>query len=75
MIKVKDIPNAQQFWVFCDIDGQGEKWRLAIARDQSDGEAGIYFPHDDFDDYCNYQDCDAVEIRAPKISGQRGGDE
>ena len=31
------------YWIKCDIDGCGKKWRLAIERD-----GNIYFPMEDF---------------------------
>lgn len=45
------------FFKWCDIDGSGKKWRLAVSRQMDDGEDGIYFPVEDFHDYIDgYED-------------------
>lgn len=31
-------------WVYCDLDGRGDKWRLAVPRGDM-----IYFPVEDFE--------------------------
>ena len=39
-------PCQHQFWLWCDIDGHGQQWKLAIPLDDEQ----IAFPHDNFDD-------------------------
>ena len=34
-------------FIWCDIDGCGKKWRLAVSREMDDGEDGLYFPMTD----------------------------
>lgn len=49
----KDKPSNLPFWIKCDIDGQGKKWRLAFWTDAvGEGEAAfdICFPIEDFQD-------------------------
>lgn len=31
------------WWIFCDIDGAGKRWRIAVERGDE-----IYFPVEDF---------------------------
>ena len=51
-----------QFWLWCDIDGHGKNWRLAIKIDDEQ----LLFPHDQFDDYAaHYMDYPAREIVRP----------
>jgi len=44
--------ETRQAWIFCDIDGTGKRWRLAVEREnQSPGSDEMwetYFPHADF---------------------------
>ena len=48
------------WWIYCDIDGRGKKWRLAVRRtieDYAKMVDGLYFPVEDFEDYDeNYVD-------------------
>jgi len=47
---------------WCDIDGHGQQWRLAISLDDEQ----IAFPHDNFDDYAeHYLKYPAREIVKP----------
>lgn len=56
--------NYDQFWLFCDIDGCGERWRLAIQWEKEE----IKFPHNDFDDdWQNYADYPAEPILTPPL--------
>lgn len=46
-------------FIWCDIDGEGKSWRLAVPRRMEDNdEDGLYFPfedfHDEADGYSNY---------------------
>ncbi len=51
-----------QFWIWCDIDGHGHEWHLAIPI--SDDQ--IEFPIDHFDDYVEgYLKYPAREIVKP----------
>lgn len=60
-------PGHEQFWIWCDIDRHGEKWRLAIALDDS----LIYFPHDHLDvDAHSYLTCPARAISKPMEFGR-----
>lgn len=34
-------------WIYCDIDGSGKRWRLAVERGGDDGPE-VYFPAEDF---------------------------
>lgn len=56
------------FWIFCDIDGNGDKWRIAFIR--HDGEYPmIVYPMDDFEDFWYDDDWTPEEIkliRTPK---------
>ena len=55
------------FFVWVDIDGRGEIWRIAVRRRYA-GKPGIYFPVEDFEDYReNYADCPASKIVAPEM--------
>lgn len=55
-------PYQHQFWLWCDIDGHGQQWRLAISLDDEQ----IAFPHDNFDDYAeHYLKYPAREIVRP----------
>lgn len=55
----------QAVWLWCDIDGHGPRWRLAIFRRGGD-ETEIYFPHDEFaDDAEGYTDCPTVVCAQP----------
>ena len=56
-------------WIWCDFDGRGKKWRLAVAC-QEMGEPSIKFPSygegDDFiEDAENYADYPCVVIAPP----------
>lgn len=49
-------------WIWCDLDGQGERWRLALP----EGPGGVFFPLDDFSDEAeNYADCPTFPITPP----------
>ncbi len=56
----------EQFWVWCDIDGHGHQWRLAIPVSEDD----ISFPADNFDDnvegYLKYPAREIVKPMYPK---------
>ena len=43
--------SSNAYFVWCDIDGRGKKWRLAVSREMDDGEDGLYFPIEDFEDW------------------------
>ncbi len=53
------------YWIKCDIDGCGKKWRLAVERD-----GNIYFPMEDFEPFedCGIEgyreECPEHEIRS-----------
>ena len=50
-------------FVKVDIDGTGEKWRLAVLREQG---TMFYFPEEDFEDFVeNYADCDKKPVPRP----------
>jgi hypothetical protein len=38
-----DDQSTRAWWVHCDIDGAGRKWRLMVERTD-----GVYFPVEDF---------------------------
>jgi hypothetical protein len=42
--------TSDQFFVWCDIDGHGDRWMLAIPLDDEQ----IFFPHDQFEDYVDH---------------------
>jgi hypothetical protein len=47
-------------WIKVDIDGTGEKWRLAVLREQGNM---LHFPEEDFDDFAaNYEDCETAPV-------------
>jgi hypothetical protein len=49
-------------WIKVDIDGCGEKWRLAVYRE----DGYLYFPQDDFD--ClpgEMEDCEKRDVLTP----------
>jgi hypothetical protein len=51
-----------QFWLWCDIDGHGQQWKLAVPLDDEQ----LFFPHDQFEDYAgNYMSYPAREIIKP----------
>lgn len=54
------MKNNVGWWIWCDIDGRGKKWRLAIPRmieDYAGQVDGLYFPVEDHEDYDeNYVD-------------------
>ena len=54
-------------FVWCDIDGRGKKWRLAVSREMDDGEDGLYFPIEDFEDLAEgYADYPVKPVIAPE---------
>lgn len=56
-------------WIWCDLDGRGERWRLAIP----EGQDGVQFPLDDFsDDVENYADCPTAPITPPPPPASEG---
>jgi hypothetical protein len=57
-LKVGDV-----LWDYCDIDGHGKKWRIAVIRREWEGELMIHYPLDDFSDYAD----DRHELRSVKI--------
>lgn len=59
---LEDLWGNDQFWVWCDIDGHGHQWRLAIPV----GDNNIEFPTENFDDYAEgYMKYPAREIVKP----------
>lgn len=60
-------------WIYCDIDGCGEKWRLAISRQGVyNTESGVYwyFPVEDFEDFQdNYSECKRLPCLRPDQIG------
>src|SRR4249920_3215725 len=57
-------------FIWCDIDGHGKKWRLAVPRVDDEGEDSLYFPIEDFEDIAEgYQDYPVVPVIAPKPLG------
>ena len=49
------------FWIWCDIDGQGKKWRLAVERGDN-----LYFPVEDFEEAQEvFADYPSLEIEEP----------
>jgi hypothetical protein len=66
------------FWLRCDIDGHGKRWRLARFCEMEDEEdpRGVQILSDDaaerdhFEDWAaNYEDAEAVEIMPPLDCG------
>lgn len=59
------------FWIWIDIDGNGEKWHLAYLT--KDGEESmIHYPLDDFEDYWygdEREDGEIVRIEQPAPLG------
>ena len=54
-------------FIWCDIDGSGKRWRLAVPREMDDGEDGVYFPLEDFEDIAEgYEDYPIQLIELPK---------
>ena len=54
-------------FVWCDIDGRGKKWRLAVPRRMDDGEDGLYFPVEDFEDLAEgYADDPVQHVIVPR---------
>ena len=54
-------------FIWCDIDGRGKKWRLAVSREMDDGEDGLYFPIEDFEDLAEgYADYPVKPVIAPE---------
>lgn len=49
------------FWIWTDIDGEGEKWRLAHVTGSGSG-AEIHYPMDDFRDYWYPDEVEPWEI-------------
>ena len=63
------------WWIYCDLDGKGDKWRLAIPRvmlgkavrhaDAPEDDM-LYFPVEDFEDLAdNYADDPRRVVRRP----------
>lgn len=49
------------FWIKCDIDGQGQKWRFAYNRGEK-----LYFVEEDFEDSAEgYQNYPRISIENP----------
>ena len=66
-------------WIYCDIDGSGEKWRLAVCREidkplnSTDMELPEddmwFFPEEDFVDYKeSYENCRQIDVIRPEMS-------
>lgn len=55
------------YFIWCDIDGRGKKWHLAMTRRSDfDDEDMILFPLDDFEDIAeNYDDYPVVAVLPP----------
>lgn len=67
MILEEAYDNCDQYWLWCDIDGRGESWHLAVRFIHDDDSQGIKFPHDDFDDYADqYWKAPCEPILCPK---------
>ena len=59
--------SSNAYFVWCDIDGRGKKWRLAVSREMDDGEDGLYFPIEDFEDLAEgYADYPVKPVIAPE---------
>ena len=51
-----------------DIDGTGERWRLAVIREQG---TMYYFPEEDFEDLVdNYDDCEKRPVPWLNAAGE-----
>ena len=62
----EDMSSDARF-IWCDIDGRGKKWRLAVSREMDDGEDGLYFPIEDFEDLAEgYADYPVKPVIAPE---------
>jgi len=50
------------YFIFCDIDGDGRRWRLVVEREDN----MLYFPEEDFEEhqevFANYP---SVEVEPP----------
>jgi hypothetical protein len=54
------------FWIWTDLDGMGERWRLAVQGGDGEDLDTLRFPFDDFsDDADNFSDCPTVRITPP----------
>jgi hypothetical protein len=71
------------YWIKVDIDGEGERWRLAVERPDPDGEGGTLITiiddrvADDFtDDAEHYADCPRIDVVEPREGDElsMGGD-
>lgn len=65
-------PDTDYFWVWCDVDGNGNRWNLC-TRGEEDGEETLIFLNqlDDslipyFDFSSHYADYPALTILTPK---------
>lgn len=58
-------PPKGPFWAWTDIDGTGERWRLAfVTQGECLGDrAIIHYPMDDFEDYWYEDDWEPDMIR------------
>lgn len=71
----KGRSRMRAYWVFTDIDGDGERWRLAVERPDPDGEGrnvitimGDHVADDFTDDADAYKDCPKVHVLKPIVS-------
>lgn len=55
------------YWIKCDIDGRGEKWRLAVETEGDEYGTMYTFPTDDFfEDYREtYEEHEKVLVKRP----------
>jgi hypothetical protein len=50
-------------WIWCDIDGSGRCWRLAVERD----DGMVYFPVEDFEEHGEvFENYPSVEVESPE---------
>jgi hypothetical protein len=57
-------PPTGPFWIWTDLDGNGEAWRLAhLTPGDTAGEWEIHYPIDDFDDYFYPEEWSRRDIR------------
>jgi hypothetical protein len=56
-------------WIKVDIDGTGERWRLAVLRKTEFSDSEWYFPVEDFECLkCEMEDCDKIEVTEPETT-------
>jgi len=63
------------FWIWAHIDDGGPRWFLAALSRMDDGEPGVRFVLDDFEDWAeNYADREVVELVPPAAPQRKGSD-